>query len=155
MRTREVESNARNLIDWNDTAKRLESALEYAKGKRAELEQEGYIETDSGVFVNLIDNWSMQAVEFLGTVFALCPSGKYYLPFACSNVETCPRCKGNGSTKSGNHCTWCDGLGSREAYLDQVWYETLDAMGGRFGLYITSGEGDPCDLFVGMASDLD
>ena len=213
MRTREVESNARNLIDWNDTAKRLESALEYAKGKRAELEQEGYIETDSGVFVNLIDNWSMQAVEFLGTVFALCPSGKYYLPFACSNVESCPRCKGKGTVKvfdachicKGNGhrtvselaalrneteeqtrqflldkypscnlamghfdclycqgtgeiartCSWCAGLGSREAYLDQVWYETLDAMGDRFGLYITHGEGDPCDIFVGMATDLD
>jgi len=34
---------------------------------------------------------------FLGTVFSLTPSGKYYLPFACSNVEPCPRCKGSGS----------------------------------------------------------
>lgn len=34
---------------------------------------------------------------YLGTVFSLTPSGKYYLPFACSNVEGCPQCKGAGS----------------------------------------------------------
>ena len=214
MRTREVESNARNLIDWKDTAKRLESALDYAKGKRAELETEGYLETDQGIFVSMTyDGDTIEATEYLGTVFALCPSGKYYLPFACSNVESCPRCKGKGTVKvfdnchicKGNGhrmvselaalrketeeqtsqflldnypdcnlamghfdclycnglgkiaktCSWCDGLGSREAYLDQVWYETLDTMGDRFGLYITHGEGDPCDIFVSMASDLD
>jgi len=33
---------------------------------------------------------------FLGTVFALTPSGKYYLPFACSNVDACETCQGTG-----------------------------------------------------------
>lgn len=33
---------------------------------------------------------------FIGTVFSVMPSGKYYLPFACSNVEPCPACKGEG-----------------------------------------------------------
>ena len=65
----------------------------------------------------------------------------------------CLYCQGTGEIA--RTCSWCDGLGSREAYLDQVWYETLDAMGDRFGMYITHGEGDPCDIFVGMATDLD
>jgi hypothetical protein len=33
---------------------------------------------------------------YLGTVFNWLPSGKYYLPFACSNVEPCPTCQGEG-----------------------------------------------------------
>jgi len=33
---------------------------------------------------------------FLGTVFSLYPSGKYYLPFACSNLDPCPDCLGKG-----------------------------------------------------------
>ncbi len=33
---------------------------------------------------------------FLGTVFSLTPSGKFYTPFACSNVTPCPLCKGAG-----------------------------------------------------------
>lgn len=33
---------------------------------------------------------------FLGTVMDLTPSGKYYTPFANSNIEKCPRCNGSG-----------------------------------------------------------
>jgi hypothetical protein len=37
---------------------------------------------------------------YLGTIFSLTPSGKIYMPFACSNVAgDCPVCKGEGSTK--------------------------------------------------------
>ena len=32
----------------------------------------------------------------LGTVMGLSPSGKYYTPFASSNVEPCPGCNGKG-----------------------------------------------------------
>jgi hypothetical protein len=35
---------------------------------------------------------------FLGSIFSLTPSGKFYLPFACSNVAgDCPVCGGHGS----------------------------------------------------------
>jgi hypothetical protein len=34
---------------------------------------------------------------FLGTVFALTPSGKFYTPFACGNVAECSRCGGRGA----------------------------------------------------------
>lgn len=33
---------------------------------------------------------------YLGSVFGLTPSGKYYLPFACSNLTPCETCKGSG-----------------------------------------------------------
>lgn len=34
---------------------------------------------------------------YLGSIFSLTPSGKYYTPFACSNVDECPNCyKGSG-----------------------------------------------------------
>ena len=34
---------------------------------------------------------------WLGTIFAMTPSGKIYAPFAASNVAGCRRCKGTGS----------------------------------------------------------
>lgn len=33
---------------------------------------------------------------YLGSVFSLTPSGKFYAPFACSNVDACESCKGKG-----------------------------------------------------------
>lgn len=36
---------------------------------------------------------------YLGSVFSLMPSGKYYTPFACSNVDPCPVCEGSGNVK--------------------------------------------------------
>lgn len=35
---------------------------------------------------------------YLGSCLSLAPSGKYYHPFACSNVDPCPICKGSGET---------------------------------------------------------
>jgi hypothetical protein len=150
--------------------------------------------------------------SYLGTVFSLAPSGKYYTPFANSNVDPCPRCRGTGHARNpvacgwcggsghrsvaalakarGEHveatmkfleetsskvngatmtfpcfvcegglvpveCSWCRGLGSREAYLDQEWYEALDQVAGEHGLYIESGEGDPCDLLATISVEAD
>lgn len=33
----------------------------------------------------------------LGSVFSLMPSGKYYMPWACSNVDPCESCNGRGT----------------------------------------------------------
>lgn len=38
----------------------------------------------------------LTAGTYLGSCFALAPSGKYYTPFACSNVDTCRFCNGLG-----------------------------------------------------------
>jgi hypothetical protein len=92
---------------------------------------------------------------FLGTVFALTPSGKYYTPFASGNVISCPRCKGEGTLPVDHEpfhvrkpCPHCHGIGSREAYEDEVFNEELERAASKAGWYIESGEGDPCDIFM-------
>jgi hypothetical protein len=167
---------------------------------------------------------------YLGTVFNLTPSGKYYLPFACSNVSPCESCHGTGHVvprrlkrrtlkrqasrhlrvmrrfdalwgdaaatypigpeedgqpmpslgrpyrptnkraafayidrqprkyrmryfTMGSTCTACGGLGSREAYLDELWREAAEAALETIGCSLTGGEGDPCDMFAAEYRD--
>lgn len=134
---------------------------------------------------------------FLGSIFSLTPSGKFYAPFACSNVDACPVCKGSGSVGAhkkkrirkkagkryqqlmdrarngsrdkaiaeypqrqryqrmslGTSCTFCAGMGSREAYLDECWREQAEAELDTIGAWLEGGEGDPCDLFACMHAD--
>jgi hypothetical protein len=59
---------------------------------RAELDSEEWEEAD-GLYA-LDDSQSRRV--FLGTIQALTPSGKVYLPWACSNVDICEQCKGSG-----------------------------------------------------------
>jgi len=140
---------------------------------------------------------------FLGTVFNLTPSGKYYMPFACSNVDLCPVCQGEGElpnkhyskaffeifwkakrkytekqyqkygkewkdipkekrdfisdlVEKGNNeispinCPGCEGLGSREAMKDEIYREVLEEIAEKHGMFITNGEGDPCDILAGI-----
>lgn len=139
---------------------------------------------------------------YLGSVFSLTPSGKYYAPWATSNLSDCPRCKGKGTTrntkgdpeeyarlsekactlrvatmqeygawcnggwpkerideieeiekqekavKPERTCSWCGGMGSREAWLDSLWWEAVEEIAEDLGAAVTSGEGDPTDVFV-------
>lgn len=66
---------------------------------------------------------------FVGTVFNLLPSGKYYTPWACSNVT------------------------EEEAEEDEIWWEQAYAECAEHGCCIISGEGDPCDLFISVVID--
>lgn len=61
---------------------------------------------------------------YLGSVFSLSPSGKYYTPFASSNVN------------------------EKEAEEDEAWYQELEETAGKHGLFIESGIGDPTDIIV-------
>lgn len=61
---------------------------------------------------------------YIGTVFSLLPSGKYYTCFANSNVS------------------------EEDAQRDEKWYELVDLKLSEFDAYIQHGDGDPCDLFV-------
>lgn len=135
---------------------------------------------------------------YLGTVFTLMPSGKYYTPFACSNVAgDCQTCGGSGKVQprvsrrrfkkarrmletyarrtakrveyvrthaatrarlfalTDMTCPRCDGLGSQSAADDERWRESLESDLADMGLCLTSGEGDPCDLFVEEWRDID
>lgn len=66
---------------------------------------------------------------FLGTIFALTPSGKYYMPWACSNVT------------------------EEEAEQDEEWREAVEAELEKIDACLASGEGDPCDLFAEQYRD--
>jgi hypothetical protein len=142
---------------------------------------------------------------FIGTCFNIMPSGKYYMPFACSNVEKCSNCGGKGEIVNPNadmalyeenlkkeheiivylvdniqsywdlslemketldsirvclkryadtvECPVCHGLGSEEAYKDQVMQEALEYYADKYGAFMHSGEGDPCDIFVSIVVD--
>lgn len=61
---------------------------------------------------------------FLGTVFALTPSGKFYTPWACSNVT------------------------EAEADEDEQWYDKARQELESIELSLEGGEDDPCDLFA-------
>ena len=134
---------------------------------------------------------------YIGSVFSLLPSGKYYTPFANGNVDACPCCHGAGTipghpsakvrkrNKSRYEKMWrlarklgpkyavrhadvrlaararfektcpvCHGVGSKEAYLDECWYEQAEKELSLIGCSYESGEGDPCDLFVVEYRDL-
>ena len=164
------------------------------------------------------DDRQMVQSVFLGTVFSIMPSGKYYMPWACSNVEPCEECKGEGwkgmttceycngkayrtikeevarlnTWRSGSDHIWfgdqeteesliankpsdcpilnmpegqsfpcscyggevhetcehCDGLGSREAYLDEMFRDAMEDEASKNDSWVENGEGDPCDLFL-------
>lgn len=85
---------------------------------------------------------------FLGTVFALLPSGKYYMPWAHSNVAPCEDCGGKG-------CDACGHVGSKEAHKDALWYARAEEELTTIGCALASGEGDPCDLFATEYKDKD
>jgi len=154
-------------------------------------------------------NWTQvqQAVEeddegrfFLGSVFSIMPSRKYYMPWATGNVKDCPICKGVGfidnifadievnqtasrlrnaltkryvdanilfgdwappdqtlagkldlQMRQSHHntqCPYCGGIGSREVSCDQIYWEWLEEEAAKFGAWIETGEGDPCDIFI-------
>lgn len=62
---------------------------------------------------------------FIGTVFALAPSGKYYMPWTSNQTED-------------------------DIDEDGKFYEALDTVAEEHGMFIENGEGDPCDLFASI-----
>ena len=116
------EENLETGIDWDHVMKKLEEAEPYEDV------------SNPGIKVKSV---------FLGTVFSLLPSGKYYTFWACSNLESCPLCEGEG-------CEFCGNLGSREAYLDQIFWEKLEAEAEEHNCTVTNSDFDPCDILVEM-----
>jgi hypothetical protein len=85
---------------------------------------------------------------FLGTVMSLYPSGKYYTPFANSNVEVCDACAEAGDVPCDKDSP-CSGVdGHCEACQDARYGEALEQEADEHGYHIMNGEGDPCDVFV-------
>lgn len=62
--------------------------------------------------------------SYLGSVFSIMPSGKYYTFWAHGNVT------------------------DYEAFQDEVFNSALESIAESFGMWIESGEGDLCDLYA-------
>jgi hypothetical protein len=118
----------------------IQSAKSYVIDAFAELSASPWLYRD--------DEGHFLASVFIGSVSNIFPSGKYYLPFACGNVNPCPQCKGTGKSKTGKDCPYCQGSGSREIYEDEIFNNTLENTANESGCFIQSGEGDPCDVHL-------
>ena len=91
-----------------------------------------------------LDDGEPVGMTYLGSVFTIMPSGKYYMPFACGNLDPCPHCKGHG-------CAVCNGCGSREAARDEDFREALEAVAAQHGGFVTAGEGSATDILFGIS----
>jgi len=67
---------------------------------------------------------------YLGTVFSLTPSGKYYT-------------------------FWTGNQSEEDVEADTQWWEKVEEEAEKRGLFITSGEDDSCDIFIGRVEDLE
>lgn len=164
----------------------LETGIDWDWARR-DLDDQEWYDNDSG---------DEERQVYLGTVFGLMPSGKYYTPWASSNVEVCPVCEGeteygektceicrgegkrgihpdddistfdlvhkgekctscNGTGKTGTPCDYCGSFGSREAWLDSLMWDKFENESQDHGLFITSGEGDPCDIMAGEIREIE
>ena len=208
-----------NEINDNDAREIEELKEEYENEERAKMTIEETIQNEAKEIIESamkeiefeepykdMDGNTLKSV-FIGTCFNIMPSGKYYMPFACSNVEKCSKCDGKGEITNPNadmalyeenlkkeqfwieylrnnniiyyqlsetnkkildsireclkyynetvECPVCHGVGSEEAYKDQVMQEALDDYADKYGAFVHSGEGDPCDMFVSVVIDED
>jgi len=124
MDARTIKRNARNYVDWKRTCANMLLALMEAEDNKAKLAQDRYLETAHGT-VGVDDDGNVYAIEYIGSSLN-CPSGKYYTPFACSNVDPCPRCHGSGHTAKSHDCEFCKGKGSRSlSELAKMRNETI------------------------------
>lgn len=92
------------------------------EGIRKALDQEEWIQ---------VERDREERTIYIGTVFNLTPSGKYYMPWACSNVT------------------------EAEADKDVEWYDAVQEQLEEIDCYLQHGEGDPCDLLVGECRDIE
>ena len=176
----------------------IKEAKEIIESAMQQIEnEESYMDIDGNILKSV----------FIGTCFNIMPSGKYYQPFACSNVEKCSKCDGKGEITNPNadmalyeeyrykeqkwiefmrdndtwyhsltdeqkkqideirkmeeyydekiECPVCHGVGSEEAYKDQVMQKALEDFADKYCAFMHSGEGDPCDMFVSIVVDED
>jgi hypothetical protein len=79
--------------------------------------------------VEKIDYDTYQKSIYIGTVMNLVPSGKFYTPWACSNVT------------------------EEEAVRDEEWWERLNDLLAEHNMFTFSGEGDPCDIYIGKSCE--
>ena len=72
----------------------------------------------------LVEDNLRKRLVYLGSCFNVMPSGKYYMPWACSNVT------------------------DEEAKADMEFQELLEKEADEHGFIVEAGEGDPCDIYI-------
>jgi len=72
---------------------------------------------------------------YIGTVFTLTPSGKYYTPWAASIAIAGYNAKGEPIIEP-------------NVLRDRGWYEGVEDTLAKIGAFLDVGDGDPCDLYV-------
>jgi len=88
---------------------------------------------------------------YLGTIMTLTPSGKYYTPFAHSNVEVCDACQ--------HHEPPCDPelpcstTQCCEACKDAAFWLKLETEAEKRGLFVTTNPDCPTDVLIGQLID--
>lgn len=118
-----------NILDLHILTKKLEHA-------EAEYDEE------NDVWIKTI---------YFGTVMSLTPSGKYYTPFACSNVEICESCKEAKTVPctEDNPCTYGEAEDWHcEACRDAKWFEQVENELTSIDSYLHTGEGCATDLYI-------
>ena len=110
-----------------------QEAISNAVDEALELAADGCVFDEDGYPYCEVDDYAfpeaLRGIARIGSVFSVMPSGKYYMPWACSNVTL------------------------REAERDERYMAALERAADKFGGWIESGEGDPCDLFFGLPWD--
>lgn len=108
--------------------------LEWSINKMSTLQEKYYRQLKreydwNGIVSDAKQNAYQNDGEWYGSCYLgslINPSGKYYLPFACSNVDSCKQCGGTGLLKSTYDCEVCQGLGYRFLWqYAQLRNETL------------------------------
>jgi len=96
------------------------------------------LETDG----EIVETYEGERIKsaYVGTVFTLTPSGKYYTPWAHSNAIAGYNAKGEPVIEP-------------DVLRDQGWYEGVDDALAEYDAWLQAGEGDPCDLYVCCAMD--
>ena len=74
------------------------------------------------------ENGEMIQSCFIGTVMALAPSGKYYMP-------------------------WCTNQTEDDEDKDSIFYNALEEYASDAGFFTFNGDGDPCDMFIGKFTE--
>ena len=73
---------------------------------------------------NMDDQDSLIYSCFIGTVFAIMPSGKFYMPWTTNQTK-------------------------HDWEKDSAFYDALEEVADNHGMFVFHGEGDPCDMFIG------
>lgn len=98
----EYTAQIENDFDWDDIKESCKDSIDE------------YNEADYGDFIGR---------DYLGTVFSLMPSGKYY-------------------------AAWTSNQSSYNEFIDSAYSEALNKVADKHGLFVENGENDPCDLFA-------